>query len=427
MTLFVFTLVLLTGCLPSLNAFHCEADQQCGAGGWCETVGLCSFVDSTCPSGRRFGHLAGASSDRCVAEQAGAIIDASIDAPLDAPPDAPPDAATCFGGSFLTVCMQQSPSAPLTVSSLSTIDTSSTAFCAPVTSTTRGGDYCVMAATSIAIDALLRAVGTRPLVLIARDSITIGASGMVDVGSHSNPTPQAGAGADPSECADTAQPGPTAANGTGGGGAGGTFGGMGGAGGPGGGTNGGAAGMGAFTLALLQLRGGCPGQAGAGGAGGAGGHGGGAVYLIAGNRIDVQGTISAGGAGGGGGAGNPSAGGGGGGAGGLIGFDAPVITASGQLLANGGSGGGGASSSPSPGSPGSDAVAIGPAAGGAGAPPNGGRGGDGSARSTTVIGARGSSGGGTGGGGGGGGGAAGMIKAPPSASLGSNVSPAPTP
>src|SRR5690242_4484989 len=91
---------LVTGCNYGASAFSCDSDSQCGAGGMCELGHghFCSFPDSACQSGRRFGELAGGQSHQCV----GAEIDAGIDAPPDAPPDAP---QTCFGTGIVNVCL----------------------------------------------------------------------------------------------------------------------------------------------------------------------------------------------------------------------------------------------------------------------------------------------------------------------------------
>jgi hypothetical protein len=95
-----------------------------------------------------------------------------------------------------------------------------------------------------------------------------------------------------------------------------------------------------------MIHGGCAGgKGGAGmmaGTGALGGDGGGAIYLIAGVRIDVVGSIEASGAGGRSCGGN-SDGGGGGGSGGLIGLDAPLVMLSDTavVIANGGGGGAG--------------------------------------------------------------------------------------
>jgi hypothetical protein len=69
------------GCLRT-TAFHCESNGQCGAGGTCEPVGFCSFVDPEC--GRRFADSAGPYANQCVGMQGG---DAGVDGPTS--PDAP--------------------------------------------------------------------------------------------------------------------------------------------------------------------------------------------------------------------------------------------------------------------------------------------------------------------------------------------------
>jgi hypothetical protein len=82
------------GCIKSA-AFECSMDSQCehaGVAGTCEAVGACSFPDTTCSSGRRYGSAAGAHSDRCVGDD-----DSDIDAGPgdgntgDGGPDAPTD------------------------------------------------------------------------------------------------------------------------------------------------------------------------------------------------------------------------------------------------------------------------------------------------------------------------------------------------
>ncbi|HEY0987122.1 MAG TPA: hypothetical protein VGD80_08725 [Kofleriaceae bacterium] len=427
---------LVTGCNYGAASFHCTSDTQCGAGGRCEQSygGLCSFsVDpAICPSGYRFGDLAGPQSNQCVgAQPVDAGVDTPVDVAIDAAIDAPPDAPPCFGSGFLTICLQNAPSGPLPISNPRTVDTSnlSASMCEPLTS---GGDFCVLAGTDITISAKLRGIGVRPLVLVASGSITTTAAGLIDVGSHRilpAGTTESGAGADPAAfCTAGTLPGTTA------GGAGGSFLGVGGNGGSGG--NGGAGGIAAPRVTTVTaLRGGCAGQNGQGGAGefGLAGRGGGAVYLIAGVRIDIQGGINAAGEGGGGGIAN-SGGAGGGGSGGMIGFDAPSITATSLLLASGGGGGGGAGSGGTPGSDVSGGNAPDPtvtaaAAGGMGFVGNntfGGNGGNGSVATTTApgeVGRAGDTGGQNKGGGGGGGGGTGLIKAPDTANLGSNLSP----
>lgn len=411
---FTAVVALVTGCNPGAGAFVCGASSECtgGPGGVCEPNGFCSFEDSGCPApGRRYGSLSGPQAGRCVGEEQ------QIDAGTNPTIDGPPDAQICFGTGLLHICLASAPTMPLSIAALTAINTDTSSMCAQVMS---GGNYCVLAATTITIDAKLRATGKRPLVLIASDSITTGA--VIDVGSHRGPPEDVGAGADPMTCA----PGtaPTTANNTSGGGAGGSFTGLGGNGGAGGGAGGGTAGTpGAAAATITALRGGCPGQDGQGAANGAKGHGGGAVFLIAGKKIDVQGGINAAGEGGGPGV-SGAAGAGGGGAGGMIGLDAPMITVSALLLANGGGGGEG-SGQATLGAAGSDPSAITAAPGGSGNTGNGGDGGNGSAGAAAGTGATGNPG--TTGGGGGGGGGAGLIKAPATATLGTQVSPLATP
>lgn len=78
--------LLLGGCLRSTE-FHCSDSTQC-AGGTCQSVGFCSFEDSGCPSGQRFGESAGSYAGQCTdgsgPDDAGmdmALDDAMVDAP----------------------------------------------------------------------------------------------------------------------------------------------------------------------------------------------------------------------------------------------------------------------------------------------------------------------------------------------------------
>lgn len=327
----------------------------------------------------------------------------SDDAAAGSGGNGPADGNVCFG-SFLRTCLASTPTMPFTVSAASNVDTDSPLCASTVSGAT---NYCVIAATNITIAATLRATGKKPLVLIATDSIVT--TGMIDV--------TAGAGSNPGACTVGTRP-------AGGGGyAGGSFVGLGGAGGFG--SDGGAAGMPAASVTdVTELRGGCSGQNDGSGVL-AYGVGGGAVFLIAGNRIDIRGGINASGQGGGAGQGLFT-GGYGGGAGGMIGFEAPIITCNSLLLAAGGGGGGG-SSGPFEGHNGSTPDSITPAAGGGGV--SGGQGGSGSTPSRGSPGMAGSPGlaGNPPGAGGGGGGGAGLIKAPATANLGTMVSPLPTP
>lgn len=336
------------------------------------------------------------------------------DAGSDSIIDSPPGTQACFGTGLSQICFASAPTQPLTISGPTTIDTTTSPMCASVIA---GGSYCVLAATEITIEATLRATGARPLVLVASDSITTMTSGLIDVGSHRGMTPETGAGADPAACQGDTPPV------TSGGGAGGSFTGSGGAGGIGSSGTGPGGVPGAPVTTITEVRGGCGGQDGAGSSKGARGHGGGAVFLIAGNSIGVAGGINAAGEGGGAGTLTMS-GAGGGGAGGLIGFDAPAITITSLILANGGGGGEGSGTNTS-GIVGSDPAGVAAASGGSGGSSTGGDGGSGSAGAAAGPGAAGLNAA-TGGGGGGGGGA-GLVKAPASAALGTQVSPLATP
>jgi hypothetical protein len=351
--------------------------------------------------------------------ESGSAPDASIDASVDGDPDDPdaaPDAGFCFG-SFARICLQSMPSAPLVINTTTTIDTGNSPLCAAMAG---GPDVCVLAATTTAIEATLRATGPKPLVLLASDTVTITVTGSIDVASHRGATPETGAGADFGGCPAGVAPGLRA------GGAGGSFMGPGGNGGVGGnGGNGGVRGP-AIAGPLTELRGGCPGQDGDGTNRGSRGHGGGAVLLIAGNAIAHAGAVTA--AGEGGGAGTiDSSGAGGGGAGGMIVLDAATITGSGLLLANGGGGGEGSGQS-SPGQLGADPTGTGAASGGQAGSIHGGDGGNGSAGPAGGGGDDGENGspGTQPGGGGGGGGGAGIIRARTGQDLGPSVSPVPT-
>ncbi len=313
-----------------------------------------------------------------------------------------PDAQACFGSGLGKLCLSSPPAQPRILSGM--IDTGVDASCDEIVMVT-GSPTCVIAGTSvdIAAGATFRGVGSRPLVIVASGMLEI--AGALDVGSLRGDA--SGAGAPSFPCA-----GLVAAesdDGGGGGGAGGNLAGAGGAGGAGDlNDNGSPAGTGqggtpsaAFTPTLLHggCRGGFGGAAGGGSITGAGGAGGGAVYLIAGVTIEIDGRVVASGAGGS--AGELQGGGGGGGSGGMIGLDSPDIRGSGVLAANGGGGGEGGGFGVSV--HGANGTTDGTrATGGVGGDVDGGNGGDGSGGGA-LAGASGS--GGNGGAGGGGGGA----------------------
>jgi len=58
--------LLCAGCLRD-TTFHCTEDNQCGDQGKCEAgFGFCSFPDTDCSDGRRFGSLSGDQANQCV-------------------------------------------------------------------------------------------------------------------------------------------------------------------------------------------------------------------------------------------------------------------------------------------------------------------------------------------------------------------------
>jgi hypothetical protein len=334
----------------------------------------------------------------------------------------PADAALyCYGDGTVIgkICFAAEPTNTIAINAITTIDTGNSTMCEFPLS---GGDgYCVLLAKTITVDSTLRATGTKPLVLIASDSITsTSQDALIDVSSKRSGATELGAGHDPATCTPLTIGAPTST----GGGAGGSFTGKGGSGGDGGATTSGGTPGDAVTV-VTTLRGGCPGQDGAG-MGGTGGHGGGAVFLFAVNKIDFKGNISAGGESGLGSAFNKG-GGGGAGAGGMIGFAAQMITIDNGVFANGGGGGEGVSQGGTAGNNGDDATGVSVANGGKNGSSSGGDGGNGSIGlvGTGNNGSNGTTGPAAGGGGGGGG--AGLIKAPATANISGMISPPVTP
>jgi hypothetical protein len=333
-----------------------------------------------------------------------AVEDGSIEdidgPPADARVDTPPN-ATCYGSGLFVECYP--PNVPPTNGDapVGQIDTSDSTKCTRVVQQTNGPELCLRTAKSITISGYVRFKGSRPVVLLATDTITVTSTGTLDVSSF---RADVAAGGNTGTCnnvgngnADTS---PSAVAGAGGGGGGG-FGTPGGTGGSSD-ASGGAAGG---TTALTLIRGGCRGGRGgtsSSGAGGEGGNGGGAVYLIAGGSITVAGTIKANGSGGSGGP--NKAGGGGGGSGGLIAFDTPVLMVTGTVYANGGGGGEGGGGGQT-GEHGSDPTSYNSRASGGNNLSNGGDGGGGSTFANAGM-----TGGTAGNGAGGGGGGAGRIK-----------------
>src|SRR5690606_18529747 len=108
------------------------------------------------------------------------------------PVDAPPDAQTCFGNGLLSLCLTAPPMMQLTITADMTIDTDTSPLCVPYSGDSGESALCVVAATTVSVesDVRLRAIGTKPLVVIATGDIAV--DGTIDVAS--------GAGANPATC-----------------------------------------------------------------------------------------------------------------------------------------------------------------------------------------------------------------------------------
>ena len=309
----------------------------------------------------------------------------------------PSDAPSCYGdtsnGSLITVCLQPT----LNNATLDTgVNTDTDPRCASLTPPV-GPEVCVLEAVDIIIDGQIAVTGKRPLVIVGTHTISIKSTAVVDasseLGMHIGPD------ANDSTC-------PMIMTGmTGGGGAGGSFGTF-------GGNGGGAGAKSPPGQVPIFVRGGCPGSSDATAGLQGSGPGGGAVYLIAGSTITVDGVILANGGGGRApGGSNSVAGGGGGGAGGLVGLDAPSVTGSGAVMAIGGGGGEGGPAGSGTSADGQDPSGkFDDIANGGATSDNGGNGGNGGG--FTSMASSGGSGSGSGsniGGGGGGGGSVGVV------------------
>ncbi len=101
--LLVVTLALGSSACLRGTEYRCSTNTECGAGGTCESVGFCSFPDTGCTSGERFGDSAGALANQCTG--AAGIDGGPIDSPpidaamIDSPPTGcPGNYATIAGG-----------------------------------------------------------------------------------------------------------------------------------------------------------------------------------------------------------------------------------------------------------------------------------------------------------------------------------------
>lgn len=309
-------------------------------------------------------------------------VDAAIDAAPDAPPDAPPPPP--FAPLHVQTLLQGAPD--LTLSATPTVINTTALTIGGVTNAffVQENGYAILFANAFSVQSPVTITGALPLIVVARDQVTIAAR--IDLGAV-GVTPGPGAlGVNPGSglAGATLLPVDVRISSGGGGASHGTMGGAGGT------TNAGlipagAAGMRYGLTPADPLVGGSSGGQGgfSNGPFGVGGGGGGALQISSAVSITVlaAGSIKATGGGGTSGAGG-FVGGGGGGSGGEILLEAPVLTIAGGIVAGGGGGGGGGSGAgglqqSTSGQDGTAGFTV--AKGGTGLDPQGSNGGDGAA------------------------------------------------
>jgi hypothetical protein len=74
MSIAIASMLAAIGCAKP-GQYVCAIDLDCGADGFCEAGGLCSATDSECPSGRRYGELAGSRANDCVDDEPPITVD----------------------------------------------------------------------------------------------------------------------------------------------------------------------------------------------------------------------------------------------------------------------------------------------------------------------------------------------------------------
>lgn len=366
-------------CADSTNIRRCNATANgidttsCGAPGCNIDAQRCN----TCPPG----------SARCTSDSTALAVCGSD----GLPGGTDVCAISCLGGSadhcaylqpeyMNDVCDAVATAPTYVVDTDTTIDTSDAANCnGGIVTQTAGREICVLRYATIDIKATLRATGTRPLALVADDSLAV--EGMVDVSAKAGVT---GAGGGAFAAGDRAGVdfggGGAGFRTVGGKGGNATSNGGGGAGGPivvpspqTTGFIGGTTAQGPTTQQQLQ------GYAGPGAAGGA------ATLIACRGSVSITGTIAANGGGGRGGkdtatVGTNFVGATGGGSGGFVVIQGLQVSMTGKLYANGGGGGGGCGTDNCTGNDGQDGqLSTAPAQPGAGDPTAGGIGGLGGA------------------------------------------------
>lgn len=96
----VFAVALAASSAACLRTteFHCTSSAECSAtGAVCETTGYCSFVDTGCAGGRRYGDLSGPVAGQCVGSSM--MADAGVDSPMTDSGHMCPSTYTALGSS----------------------------------------------------------------------------------------------------------------------------------------------------------------------------------------------------------------------------------------------------------------------------------------------------------------------------------------
>ncbi len=130
--------VLYLGCHS--NTFACLEDAACGNGGSCEVTGFCSFPDSQCLSGRRYGEFAGDGlGGACVQEESSSSSGATT-SPISTGSSTSTTSAPTTAGSTTLNPLTTGPEATGTTMSIAEDSTASDDGTDPSTSTGRNAD-----------------------------------------------------------------------------------------------------------------------------------------------------------------------------------------------------------------------------------------------------------------------------------------------
>ena len=81
----VLLLVAVASCVRPVASFVCGSSDQCTGGGVCQPVGFCSFSDTTCATGQRYGTASGALAGVCVGAETDAPPGCDLAKPFGSP------------------------------------------------------------------------------------------------------------------------------------------------------------------------------------------------------------------------------------------------------------------------------------------------------------------------------------------------------